>query len=41
MKFPPMYGTLAYRMMLAANRAHGYITVWAPPDYVLTWARIR
>jgi hypothetical protein len=41
---PPRYGTLAYRIMLAANMSHGYHTAWMPDpagyEYKLVWIRV-
>jgi hypothetical protein len=37
----PLYGTIAYRMMLAANAVHGWRTVFTPPNYRLAWIRVH
>lgn len=36
----PMYGTTAYRMMLAANARSGFKTVFMGPGIELSWIRV-
>ena len=40
LELPLLYGTIAYRMMLAHNSMRGFRTVWMPPDYKLEWVRV-
>jgi hypothetical protein len=37
----PLYGTIAYRMMLAANERRGWRTVWSNGQDELLWTRVN
>jgi hypothetical protein len=40
LELPFLYGTVAYRMMLAHNLMCGFRKAWMPPDYKLEWVRV-